>query len=63
LRAATGPRAATDTLPLRGIVALGDLGFAVVRGTEPTGPGGRVTTAITLLDPKLQVLRGWQSTY
>jgi hypothetical protein len=51
-----GGRAATDTLPLQGIINLGDLGVVIVRGKGPAGTRG-TAQSMTLMDVDFKVLR------
>lgn len=52
--------AAADTLPLKGVLDLGGIGYVVSRGTGPTGPSGRMTISTALLSRALE-LKSYQT--
>jgi hypothetical protein len=45
-----------ETLPLLGVLRLGDLGYVLQRGTAPTTATQSMTLSTTLLAPDLRVL-------
>lgn len=52
--------AAPDTLPLRGVLDLGGMGYIVSRGVGPTGPSNRMMISTALLSRALE-LKSYQS--
>jgi hypothetical protein len=52
--------AAPDTLPLKGVLDLGGMGYIVSRGVGPAGPSNRMTISTALLSRALE-LKSYQS--
>jgi hypothetical protein len=55
--------AAADTLPLKGVLDLGGLGYVVSRGSGPTGPSQRLTISTALLSRALELKSYQHFTY
>ena len=57
------PGSSADTLPLAGILRLGDRGFVVYRSTGGQGASGRIESSQALLDGELHLLDYRRFTY